>query len=677
MGLTINLVWDSKALAAPQSFRNGIEQAAAILEAAITTPITVNIAVGYGEYDLGGGSNYQVLNSDYSLGGVTSQVEISYDALTAAMASVASSATDRQVVSSLPATSSLNGQSNFYISNSVAKAFGALAATGTEIDGNTGFPASFTGSVLVTAGIVEILHAMGLLNSDGPESLVEYTSAGHHFVNGGTTSTPAYFSVDGGVTNLANYDVGYDSTLFENLPNDPLDVPDTGVTTLTSLDLEEIGAIGFNTNFNESLPSVSITPAVSKYGIASIAARNRTIAENGTIAVTSFISSVTASSSAGIVGYEFLPEGLDTGYFTIDGVRQPAGRIEVLSTQLNNVDYVGGSTLGSETYYAVAEDGATDELVDTTFTVTTAAGIALCFAAGTHIRTPDGELLVENLAVGDLVTTHAGPRPIKWIGRRCYEGRFIGQNHLILPILLRPHAIAENCPSRDLWVSPGHGICVSDSEGKQVLVPAWRLINGTSIVQVAHVERIDYFHIELEEHSLLFAENLPAESFFEIEGFRNQFQNASEFDSLYPGHGAPKNMCLPRIEDGFALQEIQNRLARRAGLPVQRESPSLNGFRGAYDLPGDGCVTGWAQAESQPGMALTIAVKINGRWAAYGLANRYRQDLRDAGIGDGCHGFTLALPEGATGPIEVCHALTGTPLNFSSETVETGWVSAA
>jgi len=320
MGLKITLVWDADALAAPASFRAGIEQAAGILEAAIDTPITVNIQVGYGEYDLGG-SAYEVLNSDYSLGGINTGVDISYDALTAALASVASSSTDTEAVSSLPATASLNGLSEFYISNSLAKAFGALPATGTEIDGNVGFPSSFTGTTLVAAGIVEILHAMGLLNGDGPESLVEYTSAGNHFLNSGTTSTPAYFSLDGGKTHLANYDVEYDSTLFENLPDDPLDVPDIGVTTLTSLDLEEIGAIGFNTNFNESLTSVSITPVVASNGLASIKTKNVTIHDGSTVAVTSFISSVTATSSAGIVSYEFDGTGEDGGYFTINGVR--------------------------------------------------------------------------------------------------------------------------------------------------------------------------------------------------------------------------------------------------------------------------------------------------------------------------------------------------------------------
>ena len=46
-GFTINLIFDAAAMAAPASFRTGIEQAAAILSATITNKITVNINIDY------------------------------------------------------------------------------------------------------------------------------------------------------------------------------------------------------------------------------------------------------------------------------------------------------------------------------------------------------------------------------------------------------------------------------------------------------------------------------------------------------------------------------------------------------------------------------------------------------------------------------------------------------
>ena len=53
MPLVINLIWDSAAQAAPQSFRDDVQAGADALEAAITNNITVNIEVGYGEVDNG------------------------------------------------------------------------------------------------------------------------------------------------------------------------------------------------------------------------------------------------------------------------------------------------------------------------------------------------------------------------------------------------------------------------------------------------------------------------------------------------------------------------------------------------------------------------------------------------------------------------------------------------
>lgn len=344
--LTINLEWDSNALAAPQSFRDGIQQAAGILEAAVYDPITVNIGVGYGEYD-----NGSELLTSYSLGGVADSIQVSYSALRAALASNATSAGDAAAIDDLPAAVSLNGQTDFYISGGQAKALGALSPTDPAVDGYIGFPASFTGATLVQAGIDEIVHAMGMLTGDFPLALVEYTSQGNHYLSENPSSTPAYFSLDGGVSDLANYDTNFDPTLFKDLPDDPLAVPATGVTTLTSLDRSEIAAVGFDTSATPVLPVPQVTPSATAAGSDNVVDTvSQTVAADAAIPALSMITGASEGAGTPIVNYGFDDRGGGSGgYFEIGGVAEPDNQwLYVLDTQLSALQYVGGSAPGSQ-----------------------------------------------------------------------------------------------------------------------------------------------------------------------------------------------------------------------------------------------------------------------------------------------------------------------------------------
>jgi hypothetical protein len=269
-----------------------------------------------------------------------------------------------------------------------------------------------------------------------------------------------------------------------------------------------------------------------------------------------------------------------------------------------------------------------------------------CFCRGTMIQTPTGEVPVEQLRIGDDVTTmQGGAKPIKWIGRRAYDGRMIKDGLFILPVCLRQGSLGPNLPARDLWVSPGHAICLDG-----VLIPAWLLINGVSIFQVPEVETVEYFHIELDWHAVIFAAGCPTESFID-DDCRGQFHNAADFAALYPEANPAQASCLPRIEDGFQLQAIQHRLAARVGImPAPEENGRLRGF---VDVACPEMVSGWAQCETQPEVPVCLDIIAGGQRMALVLANRYRADLRDAGMGSGKHGFMFRLPAGLQGPVEV------------------------
>ncbi len=345
--------------------------------------------------------------------------------------------------------------------------------------------------------------------------------------------------------------------------------------------------------------------------------------------------------------------------------------LDGFAANMSEITYVSGiglelkSTGGTSITLDITGDFTT-----TDFRVTDAASettIALestapCFAAGTRIATPRGDTAVETLKIGDSVRTASGvTQKIKWIGRRSYDGRFIAGNHLMLPVRIKRNAIAENIPSRDLLVSPGHAICIDD-----VLVPAWRLINGVSITQAERVESVTYFHIELPGHNVIFAEGCPAESFFNDDKYnhRDRFQNVAEYHELYPVGTDASAMCLTRVESGFHLREIQGGINARAGVAEQPET--IGELRGYVEQAGaGGVVSGWAQNVALPETPVRLDIVVNGH-IYHVLANGYRGDLRAAGLGSGTHGFELILPHDIVNPaVEVLRYIDQTALAFT------------
>jgi hypothetical protein len=351
---------------------------------------------------------------------------------------------------------------------------------------------------------------------------------------------------------------------------------------------------------------------------------------NGDLANSTTIAGFAAGDTIDLVGVTFSGEagvyGIGPGYGYLD------------FTNANGVYQIDFTGLPTNPNFSLSDDGngGTDIVL----------GAVTCFVRGTLIRTDRGEVAVEGLAIGGrVVTAYGAVQTIKWIGRRGYDGRFIKGNHLALPVCIKADAIADGVPSRDLFVSPGHGMFVDG-----VLVPAWRLINGVSITQAEAVERVEYFHIELEEHDIILAENCPAESFLDLE-LRAQFQNVAEFHALYPD-AVSGAFALPRVDGGFVLQAIHRKLAVRAGVAVQVDVQN-GSLRGYVDLAGPEFITGWVQNLDEPESPVCLDILLDGKRIGRVLANEYRADLREAGLGNGCHAFAFKCAPGMVGDIEV------------------------
>ena len=200
----------------------------------------------------------------------------------------------------------------------------------------------------------------------------------------------------------------------------------------------------------------------------------------------------------------------------------------------------------------------TTNLLTQDYTIESAPSVA-CFAAGTRIATPRGQVAVEDLRLGDEVLTQEGVRTIRWMGRRRIDLARHPHPDRARPIRIAAHAFAPGRPARDLTVSPDHAIF---HDG--VLVPAKRLLNGRTVTQLRPRD-VTYFHIELPRHGIVFAENLPAESYLDT-GNRGMFQNAWDALILHPDFPIRgwQDTCAPLALSGEPLARIRRHLFTRA-----------------------------------------------------------------------------------------------------------------
>ena len=118
-----------------------------------------------------------------------------------------------------------------------------------------------------------------------------------------------------------------------------------------------------------------------------------------------------------------------------------------------------------------------------------------------------------------------------------------GSGRLVRPVRVRAGAFGPGRPARDLLLSPDHAVQVDD-----ILVQAGALVNGTSVVrEFAAPETFTYFHVELDDHSLILAENTPAETFIDNVD-RLAFDNWAEHEALYPDGKPIAELPYPRAK---------------------------------------------------------------------------------------------------------------------------------
>jgi hypothetical protein len=166
--------------------------------------------------------------------------------------------------------------------------------------------------------------------------------------------------------------------------------------------------------------------------------------------------------------------------------------------------------------------------------ITLASTSVVCFLEGTQILTEKGYKSIQNVKVGENVVV-AGKiknktcdlksvqlKKVKWMGRfKVYEF-----NTETAPICFQKNSLGENVPNCDLFVSPNHGMMV---DGKIVI--AKKLVNDSTIYQSSEIDSIIYYHLELEDHSVIVANGAMTESYLDCKN-RIEFKEIAKYQRV-------------------------------------------------------------------------------------------------------------------------------------------------
>jgi Hint domain len=183
----------------------------------------------------------------------------------------------------------------------------------------------------------------------------------------------------------------------------------------------------------------------------------------------------------------------------------------------------------------------------------------VCFLKGTRIWTPDGESRVEDLRINDLVVTSSGEaKPIQWLWKQRFA-RQSGQEWAeeIVPIRVARSALGPNTPHRDLYLSRYHCLYLDG-----VLIPAVDLINGSTIARVdaEHLRDIEYFHVKLDRHSVIYAEGAACETLQAVTAVNSDELEFEQYRRMYGESSSPDEPVAPVLAYNGGRARLRGRI---------------------------------------------------------------------------------------------------------------------
>jgi hypothetical protein len=225
-----NLIWDESVDLAPAGFREAVQYAAHLFDSLITSPITVNVEIGYGEVrDVAmqaGNIGETQINTGLMRG------------FTDYKAALAEHNTSADIQSALDNMTNPGTGKSIFVAGAQAKALGLLASDAPALDAAVGFMADPNRTLFTYdpnnravdgkydfIGLAqhELSHALGRLSYTWTTTGFDLYRYAAPSVRAAAGPTASYFSIDGGTTDLAAFSTtGHYDDWSSTMGNDAL-----------------------------------------------------------------------------------------------------------------------------------------------------------------------------------------------------------------------------------------------------------------------------------------------------------------------------------------------------------------------------------------------------------------------------------------------------------------------
>lgn len=166
-----------------------------------------------------------------------------------------------------------------------------------------------------------------------------------------------------------------------------------------------------------------------------------------------------------------------------------------------------------------------------------------CFDGETQIDTPGGMRQVRDLAVGDLVhTLDHDAQAVRWIGRKRFSKANLKANPKLYPVRITAGALGLGLPKEDLLVSRQHRVLIDSKIAERMfgdpltLVAAIRLTDLPGVFIDETVDTVEYCHIILDQHAVVFANGAASETLYLGEFALDTFDESTkeEIYAIFP-----------------------------------------------------------------------------------------------------------------------------------------------